>query len=180
MAHILKDVKVEWAKLEDSNPDKGYQNAGPDAWMIDVILSPKATLEWNTFGITSPAIKVNKNGDSVVRIKRKVFWKSGDRKAPVVVVDGQNMPFGIEDRGIGNGSLCNVQLTSFAWEGGGRSGVSAELVAVQVVSLIEFAKREALAFGVVDTSYAPAADVQPTSAPVSAPIELDTDTENLF
>ena len=64
-------------------------------------------------------------------------WKkSGEDKTPVRVVDmfGQD----IDARTIGNGSVVNVQYTVRDWEFQGRKGRTPELVAVQVVELIEY------------------------------------------
>ena len=42
------------------------------------------------------------------------------------------------DTAIGNGSVCNVQFMERPWEYAGKSGITATLVGVQVMDLVEY------------------------------------------
>jgi len=57
---------------------------------------------------------------------------------------------------VGNGSDVNVLFKTFEWEYAGKSGVSADLQAVQVVNLIPYGDGED--FDVVPNGYSSASD----------------------
>ena len=59
----------------------------------------------------------------------------------------------ITDTMIGNGSKVNVLYEPFEWNFGGKSGVSADLRAVQVTELVPSSTEEDDAFDVVPNGY---------------------------
>ena len=79
--------------------------------------------------------KEDDRGDFVT-IKRKVLRKDGSQRQPPIVKDSQNNLWG--GKLIANGSTVNVKAIPFKWEYAGKSGVSADLAAVQVVDFIEY------------------------------------------
>jgi|TARA_R110000824_G_scaffold42966_1_gene125827 hypothetical protein len=95
------------------------------------------------------ANKGDDRGDFVT-IKRKVFRKDGSQRQAPIVKDSQNNPW--DTKLIANGSLVNVKAIPYEWDYAGKSGVSADLAAVQVVDFIEYtASRED--FDPVDGGY---------------------------
>ena len=79
--------------------------------------------------------KEDDRGDFVT-IKRKVLRKDGTQRQPPIVKDSQNNLWG--GKLIANGSTVNVKAIPFEWTYAGKSGVSADLAAVQVVDFIEY------------------------------------------
>lgn len=83
----------------------------------------------------SVANKGDDRGDFVT-IKRKVLRKDGTQRQGPVVKDSQNNNW--DGKLIANGSTVNVKAVPFEWSYAGKSGVSADLAAVQVVDFIEY------------------------------------------
>ena len=103
-------------------------------WSIQVEVNDE-----NRSVIEEANLKITNKGDErgdFVTIKRKVMRKDGtERKAPIVK-DSQNNMW--DDKLIANGSLVNVKAIPYEWNYAGKSGVSADLAAVQVVDFIEY------------------------------------------
>ena len=130
---VLKGKKAFWLKL--STPEKKYMSEETQ-WSIVLHLSDK---ESRTMLKKKLITKERFNDDDVpfVKVTRSTHWKkSGDEKTPVKVVDmyGQDL----DPRSVGNGSTVNVQYSVRDWDFNGQKGKSMELVAVQVVELIEY------------------------------------------
>jgi hypothetical protein len=81
------------------------------------------------------ANKGDERGDFVT-IKRKVYRKDGSERQAPIVKDSQNNLW--NGKLIANGSLVNVKAIPYDWNYAGKSGVSADLAAVQVVDFIEY------------------------------------------
>ena len=77
----------------------------------------------------------DERGDFVT-IKRKVMRKDGSQRSAPRITDSQNNPW--DGKLIANGSKVNVKAIPFEWNYAGKSGVSADLAAVQVVDFIEY------------------------------------------
>lgn len=130
---ILENVEVQWARL-GSNAGTKYRSQEKE-WSINVLLDDDKADKWKKLG-TSPKLK-EENGVKFVKLTKDCVWKkSGDPKKPPMVVD----QFGeeVDPTIIGNGSKCNVQFSVRDWEYQGDKGKSAELVAVQVMDLVEY------------------------------------------
>ena len=80
-------------------------------------------------------IKDDERGDFVT-VKRKVLRKDGSQRAAPFVKDSQNNPW--NGKLIANGSTVNVKAIPFDWSYAGKTGISADLSAVQVVDFIEY------------------------------------------
>ena len=94
----------------------------------------------------------NKDDDrgDFVTIKRKVLRADGSQRAAPSVKDSQNNPW--NGKLIANGSTVNVKAVPYEWNYAGKSGVSADLAAVQVVDFIEYT-RSAQDFEPVEGGY---------------------------
>ena len=89
--------------------------------------------------IEAAELPINNKGDDrgdFVTIKRKVLRKDGTQRQPPIIKDSQNNLWG--GKLVANGSTVNVKAVPFKWEYAGKSGVSADLAAVQVVDFIEY------------------------------------------
>ena len=134
-----------WASIQ--SPNTKFE----PSWQIDVgnlDAENKAIAEKDGLNIKTDETK----GDYVT-IKRKVRRKDGNlNKAPEVVDAQKRAMIGTL---IGNGSEVNVLYSTYEWEFGGKSGVSADLRAIQVTNLVPYntdADADA-AFGVVEDGF---------------------------
>ena len=80
--------------------------------------------------------KGDEKGDYVL-VKRKVRRKDGSINKPPKIVDSNNTA--MRDTLIGNGSLVNVKYRPYDWTFGNKQGVAADLVAIQIIDLVEYA-----------------------------------------
>jgi len=151
---ILENVKVQWAKLGDNAENKYMSDE--KQWSIEAILSDEQAMKWMESGV-KPQVKV-KDGVKSVSLRKDCVWKkSGDPKKAPLVVD----QFGdsIDPAIVGNDSVCNIQYSVREWEFQGTKGKSAELVAVQVLDLVEYTgSAESLAFSFSKKKEKPLAD----------------------
>jgi len=97
----------------------------------------------------------DKDGKNVIKFKRKVTRSDGEENPKPKVVDADAMPF---DELIGNGSEVNVQYRTYDWTWAGKSGVSADLVGIQVLNHVAYGGTE---FEPVDVKADP--EPQPSS-----------------
>ena len=133
---LLKNKKIMWTKL--SKPEESFDKSYT-YWSTIILIDQETSNKMKKAGMSGAGKTTVVDGQEVPSIKmnRKTHWKkSGDAKSPVRVVDmyGQD----IDPRVIGNGSIANVQYTATPYDFNGRKGRSVELVAIQIVDLIEY------------------------------------------
>jgi hypothetical protein len=90
--------------------------------------------------VESSGLPITNKGDErgdFVTIKRKVVRKDGTQRNAPLVMDSQNNRWN-NDKKIANGSTVNVKAIPYKWDYAGKSGVSADLAAVQIVDFIEY------------------------------------------
>jgi hypothetical protein len=99
-------------------------------------------------------LTVKNKGDEkedFVTIKRKVRNNKGNLNRQPNVVDATKRL--ITETMIGNGSKVNVLYEPFEWNFGGKTGVSADLRAVQVTELVPYTTEEDDAFDVIPDGF---------------------------
>ena len=99
-------------------------------------------------------LTVKNKGDEkedFVTIKRKVRNAKGNLNRQPNVVDANKTL--ITETMIGNGSKVNVLYEPFEWNFGGKTGVSADLRAVQVTELVPYTTEEDDAFDVIPDGF---------------------------
>ena len=99
-------------------------------------------------------LTVKNKGDEkedFVTIKRKVRNAKGSLNRQPNVVDANKRL--VTETMIGNGSKVNVLYEPFEWNFGGKTGVSADLRAVQVTELVPYSTEEDDAFDVVPDGF---------------------------
>ena len=104
--------------------------------------------------IESSGLSISNKGDDrgdFVTIKRKVERKDGTQRQGPIVKDSQNNNW--DGKLIANGSVVNVKAVPFEWTYAGKSGISADLAAVQVVDFIEYTSGADNDFDVVEGGY---------------------------
>ena len=104
------------------------------------------------------ANKGDERGDFVT-IKRKVHRKDGTQRNAPLVMDSQNNRWN-NDKKIANGSTVNVKAIPYEWDYAGKSGISADLAAVQIVDFIEYSGNQQ-DFAPVDGGYVQEAEAVP-------------------
>ena len=133
---LLKGKKAMWAKL--STPEKKY-GSDDTQWSIDLIVSDADSRKWVKSKLAMKERFLDIDGEEVcvIKLKKDTHWKkSGEAKTPIKVVDAYGQD--VDPRTIGNGSVVNAQYTVRDWEFQGKKGKTAELVAIQVVELVEY------------------------------------------
>ena len=104
--------------------------------------------------IEGAGLTISNKGDDrgeFVTIKRKVARADGTKKQGPIVKDSQNNNW--DGKLIANGSTVNVKAIPFEWSYAGKSGISADLAAVQVVDFIEYSGGSGDDFDVVPGGY---------------------------
>ena len=125
--HIVSG-KAHWASV--LAPNTTYE----PVYSIDLELDDdtKSTIE-------NLGLSIKNKGDGrndFVTIKRKLYKKNGDERPAPTVKDSANNSW--NDQLIGNGSQVNVKFATYDWTYAGKSGVGADLMAVQVVDLVPY------------------------------------------
>lgn len=126
---VLKEVRCQWASVLEPNTKFEHR------WEIDAILSDAQAAALLDQGVT---VKEDE-GIKTHRFKRKCSGTKKDGGTysldPPKVVDAHKVPF---TKLIGNGSLVNIQYTVRSGEMMGNAYTKADLVAVQVLELVEY------------------------------------------
>ena len=125
--HIISG-KAHWASV--LAPNTTYE----PVYSIDLELDDDTKSTVEGLGLT---IKNKGDGrNDFVTIKRKLYNKNGDERPAPTVKDSANNNW--NDQLIGNGSQVNVKFSTYDWTYAGKSGVGADLMAVQVVDLVPY------------------------------------------
>ena len=120
-----------WASIV--SPNTTFDSDG--VWSIDVGNLDKKNLEV----AKNDGLEIKNKGDDrgdFVTVKRKVRRKDGSMNKAPEVKDAQKRT--MINTLIGNGSEVNVLYSTYEWEFKGRSGVSADLRAIQVTNLVPY------------------------------------------
>jgi len=147
MSNVIKNVEIFWAKLDPSNPVDPFKS-GKLVWEVQMRTADKAIAsEWKKRGMKPKALEDNGATIYVCTVKKIAQNKKGQPLTPPRVVDAKLNP--VDPTIIGNGSIVNLQVSPREWEMGGNSGVVFDLMAVQVIKLVEYTG-SSLEFDVVD------------------------------
>lgn len=149
---LLNNVSISWVKFDPMNHDLGFDKKSPQ-YSCTVQISDKIQADaWSKAGIN---VKPSEENGTIVykaTLKKKIFLDENGKNStkPPAVVDKQLQP--ITDTGIiGNGSVGNAQVRLKPYEYNGKSGISVQLLALQVTDLKEYVGGESLAFEAIDS-----------------------------
>ena len=120
-----------WASIV--SPNTTFDSDG--VWSVDVGNLDKKNIEI----AKNDGLEIKNKGDDrgdFVTVKRKVRRKDGNMNKAPEVKDAQKRT--MINTLIGNGSEVNVLYSTYEWEFKGRSGVSADLRAIQVTNLVPY------------------------------------------
>lgn len=118
--------EAKWASIQQPN------TTFEPVWSIDVVVDVETAKKLKAEGLP---VKKDKDGDIILKCKKKVYRKDQTKNQSPRVVDGNKEP--LLDL-VGNGSKVNVQYQPYEWNYAGNSGIGAGLVAVQVLELVPF------------------------------------------
>lgn len=138
--------KSFWAAI--ATPNTTFE----PVWSIDVALTGQELSKAQNLGLNIKN-KGDERGD-FVSLKRKVNRRDGSENTAPALKDSQKRDMG--KTLVGNGSDVNVLFKTYEWEYAGKSGIGADLQAVQVVSLIPYGDSED--FDVVPSGFNAAED----------------------
>jgi len=135
--------KAYWASL--IQPNTTFE----PCWSIDVSLDQE-----NKKKVMADGLQIkNKNDDrgDFITIKRKVTKRDGSTRNAPEIIDAAKNPW--DASLIGNGSVVNVKYQPYEYTVRGKKGVSADLIKVQVVSLVPYGGGKDDGFDAVDGGY---------------------------
>jgi hypothetical protein len=134
--------KAQWASV--IQPNTKYEHV----WCIDVCnLDAKSKKILKADGIAHKIKNVGDDRGDFIKITQKVDKRDGTKFDAPKVVDGMKRPF---TQLIGNGSEVAVKYKARDWEHGGKSGITADLKAVQVLKHVPYGDGED--FDIVESS----------------------------
>jgi hypothetical protein len=130
----------------------GFDKASPQ-YSVVARTSVKAEADaWKTAGIN---VKPSEEAGSIVysvTLKKKIYTDADGKYATPApaVVDKQLQPV-TNVAAIGNGSRGNVQIKFKPYEYMGKTGISVQLLALQVTEMKEYGGADKLEFAAIDT-----------------------------
>lgn len=131
---VIKNVKISWVKCDENNPDMGFDGDSP-AWKVNIENPSDALVQmWKDKGLGGLK-KTKDTGAPYLVVQRKATkYKNGDSKEAPSVVDGHLKP--LDPNIVGNGSIANIQYSTYPWTFKNKEGVAADLMGIQVLNLI--------------------------------------------
>ena len=126
--------KCKWASVTKPNTKFEPQ------YTIDVIVSDAQKKNLENAGLT---VKKDKDGDQILKVRRKVASMEGKPFDAPEVVDSAGNPF---TKMIGNGSKVQVQFGIYDWEAFGNAGKNAWLNKVTVLEHVPYEAEDEMDF----------------------------------
>ena len=149
---LLNNVSISWVKFDPMNPDMGFDGKSAQ-YSCTVQISDKVQAEeWKKASINVKPVEENGTVVYKTTLKKKIFLDADGKNStkPPAVVDKQLQPI-TNTSSIGNGSVGNAQIRLKPYEYNGKTGISVQLLALQVTDLKEYIGGESLAFEAIDS-----------------------------
>ena len=148
---LLNNVSISWVKFDPMNPDMGFDRKSAQYSCTVSTTSKTEAQLWKEASINVKPVEENGTVTYKTTLKKKIFLDADGKNStkPPAVVDKQLQP--IDPSSIGNGSVGNVQVRLKPYEYMGKTGISTQLLALQVTELKEYAGGESLAFEAIDS-----------------------------
>ena len=132
---ILKNVMIRYAKLNPDRPSTKVNKKGE--WQVQAYTRSKdQSKEWKELGIT---VKLAEDAEGIiytVNFRKKAVKKDGTPGKMPSVVNAKLVA--IDPRSIGNGSVVNLNISSYDYTFEGKQGVAWQLNGIQVMKHIVF------------------------------------------
>tara|TARA_R110002167_G_scaffold103961_2_gene268389 strand:+ start:92 stop:598 length:507 start_codon:yes stop_codon:yes gene_type:complete len=125
--------KCMWASITEVN------TTYDPCWQIDVEVDEESRAVVEGAGLKIISGKLDKEGNvrpDFIKCKRNLYYKDGSEKVAPTVKDSQNLSW--DGKAVGNGSGVCVKAQPYDWMHKTSTGRSADLVAVQVIELVEY------------------------------------------
>ena len=119
----ILEGSVKWASI--TTPNTKFE----PVYTVDLIVDETTA---NDFAARGHKVKQHDEGPALV-IKRKVHGPNGITRPAPRLLDKDKQEINLA---VGNGSKVRVQYNEFAWEYAGKSGVSLDFQAMQVLDLV--------------------------------------------
>ena len=139
---ILKNVEINWARLDEENPDMGFTKDQPQWNLVAVTRDKDQAMEFKGMNLNVKTDEDDKGIIYKVSLKKAAVKKDGSKNKPVPVVGGDLMPLA-DVTEIGNGSVGNVKIRQFEYNFNGREGIGTRLESVQIVKLVKYEGKKA-------------------------------------
>jgi len=152
---LLENVDISWVKFDSANPDLGFDKKSPQ-YSCTIKTDNKEHAEaWKKAGINIKPAEENGKVVYSATLKKKIYADADGKYTtqPPAVVDKQLQPI-IKTNTIGNGSKGNVQVRLKPYEYMGKTGISVQLLAMQITELKEYQGGDSLEFKAIDTDTA--------------------------
>lgn len=128
---VVRDVTFNWPKLV-----KKHSPFGTLQWDVQVVTDSEATKAQ----LESAGIKMKKGDNGwYANVKRKAVKADGEENTPPKVLNSEKEELPEEKvMNMGNGSKGHIKLFSYDWKVGGKEGISAMLVALQITDYVAY------------------------------------------
>lgn len=141
---VLKNVEINWVKLDQDNPDMGFDGESP-TWQVTATVDKKFFNSWRKQKL--PSAKEHDDGTYTIQFKRKAIVVNGKMKSAPKCLDASLRP--LDQSIVGNGSIANIQYSVYDWDFGKKKGKAADLMGIQVIDLVEYHGGDGSEFEVV-------------------------------
>lgn len=130
---VIRDVTFNYPYLHTT-----HSPFGTVQWDVQVVVNSKE--QKKAFEDAGINMKTGENNTWYTNVKRKLINRKGEENSPPKILDSEKEELAPSKiKSMGNGTKGHVKLYSYDWNVGGKSGVSAMLVALQVTDYIEYA-----------------------------------------
>ena len=149
---LMNDVTISWVKFDATNPDMGFDKRSPQ-YSCSVSTTNKTDADaWKKAGVNVKPKEENGKISYTATLKKKIFLDDSGKNntKPPAVVDKQLQPI-VDTNTIGNGSVGNAQVRMKPYTYNGKSGISVQLLALQITDLKEYQGSESLQFEAIDS-----------------------------
>lgn len=136
---ILNNCIFFYPKLIPEYPNRDFDKERP-SWELQIRTYDKEQKKiWEDANLTVTAVIPDEEGELPywrANLRKRSVGSDGSEKAPVEVIDGHKQP--VNPATIGNGSVGNVRLFQYEYEGKSKSGVASVLMSVQITKHIVY------------------------------------------
>jgi len=149
---LMNNVSISWVKFDPMNPDMGFDKKTPQ-YSCTVKTDNKVDAEaWKKAGVNVKPLEEDGKVVYSTTLKKKIYLDADGKNStkPPAVVDKSLQPI-TNTSSIGNGSTGNAQVRLKPYEYMGKTGISVQLLALQVTELKEYNGGESLAFEAIDS-----------------------------
>jgi len=137
---LLNNCEIWFPKLDPNRPSKKFSKQRP-TWEIQIRTTDRAQRkEWLDLNLNVKDVVPEEEGAAPyfrVNLKKKSIKANGEESEPVEVLNGNLDP--VDPNSIGNGSIGNLRLFQYEYDGETGSGIATVLMGIQLVKHIVYA-----------------------------------------